>query len=118
EVPDGRTIAVSNAPMANGGWLATHEDITERRRAEREILARQAEVERLNAQFAIALSNMAHGLSMYDGDMRLIVCNARYAEIYGIPPELTRPGTPYHAIVASRAAETASTDEIVTDMAR
>jgi diguanylate cyclase (GGDEF)-like protein len=118
DMPDGRTVAVSNAPMANGGWLATHEDITERRRAEREILARQAEVERLNAQFAIALSNMAHGLSMYDSDMRLIVCNARYAEIFGIPPELTRPGTPYHAIVAGRTAETTSTDEIVAEMAR
>jgi diguanylate cyclase (GGDEF)-like protein len=117
DMPDGRTIAVSNVPMTNGGWLATHEDITERRRAEREILARQAEVERLNAQFAIALSNMAQGLSMYDSDMRLIVCNARYAEIFGIPPELTRPGTPYHAIVAGRTAETTSSDEIVADMA-
>jgi methyl-accepting chemotaxis protein/PAS domain-containing protein len=33
---DGRTIAVINHPMADGGWVATHEDITERRSAERE----------------------------------------------------------------------------------
>ncbi len=33
---DGRTILVINRPMAGGGWVATHEDITERRDAERE----------------------------------------------------------------------------------
>jgi diguanylate cyclase (GGDEF)-like protein len=37
ELPDGRTIAISNQPMADGGWVATHEDITERRLAEQQI---------------------------------------------------------------------------------
>jgi diguanylate cyclase (GGDEF)-like protein len=37
DLPDGRTIVVINHPMAGGGWLATHEDITERRRAEAKI---------------------------------------------------------------------------------
>jgi diguanylate cyclase (GGDEF)-like protein/PAS domain S-box-containing protein len=37
ELPDGRTIAVLNHPMAGGGWVSTHEDITERRRAEAKI---------------------------------------------------------------------------------
>jgi diguanylate cyclase (GGDEF)-like protein len=30
---DGRTIAEANQPMAGGGWVATHEDITEQRQA-------------------------------------------------------------------------------------
>jgi diguanylate cyclase (GGDEF)-like protein/PAS domain S-box-containing protein len=34
---DGRSIQIVNEPMADGGWLATHEDITERRRAEERI---------------------------------------------------------------------------------
>jgi diguanylate cyclase (GGDEF)-like protein len=34
---DGREISVTNKPMAGGGWVATHEDITERRRAEAKI---------------------------------------------------------------------------------
>ena len=33
---DGRVIAVINRPMKGGGWVATHEDITERRDAEQE----------------------------------------------------------------------------------
>jgi diguanylate cyclase (GGDEF)-like protein/PAS domain S-box-containing protein len=37
ELPDGRTIAIVNRPMPQGGWVATHEDITERRRAEAKI---------------------------------------------------------------------------------
>ena len=37
ELKDGRTIAVVNQPMKDGGWVATHEDITERKRAEREL---------------------------------------------------------------------------------
>jgi diguanylate cyclase (GGDEF)-like protein len=34
---DGRTFAIHHRPMADGGWVATHEDITERRRAQAEI---------------------------------------------------------------------------------
>jgi diguanylate cyclase (GGDEF)-like protein/PAS domain S-box-containing protein len=37
ELKDGRIIAVVNAPTKDGGWVATHEDITERKRAEREL---------------------------------------------------------------------------------
>ncbi|HEY6024223.1 MAG TPA: EAL domain-containing protein [Pseudolabrys sp.] len=37
ELKDGRTIAVVNQPMADGGWVATHEDISERKRADREL---------------------------------------------------------------------------------
>ena len=34
ELCDGRTVAMHYQPLADGGWVATHEDITERRRAE------------------------------------------------------------------------------------
>ena len=37
ELPDGRIIAVVNQPSPGGGWVATHEDITERKRAERDL---------------------------------------------------------------------------------
>jgi diguanylate cyclase (GGDEF)-like protein len=33
----GREVLVKNSPMPSGGWVATHEDITERRRAEAQI---------------------------------------------------------------------------------
>ena len=37
ELSDGRLILISRQRTSDGGWLATHEDITERRRAEAEI---------------------------------------------------------------------------------
>jgi diguanylate cyclase (GGDEF)-like protein/PAS domain S-box-containing protein len=37
EMPDGRTISVTNRPMTGGAWVASHEDVTERRRAEERI---------------------------------------------------------------------------------
>jgi diguanylate cyclase (GGDEF)-like protein/PAS domain S-box-containing protein len=37
ETPDGRSVQVVNEPLADGGWVATHEDITERTRAEQRI---------------------------------------------------------------------------------
>jgi diguanylate cyclase (GGDEF)-like protein len=37
ETPDGRCIQIVNEPLSDGGWVATHEDITERRRAEQQI---------------------------------------------------------------------------------
>ena len=37
ELNDGRVIAVANQPIKGGGWVATHEDMTERTRAEREL---------------------------------------------------------------------------------
>lgn len=37
ELADGRTVAITRQAMANGGWVATHEDVTERRQAEMKI---------------------------------------------------------------------------------
>jgi len=35
--PDGRSVQIVNEPLADGGWVATHEDVTEQRRAEERI---------------------------------------------------------------------------------
>ncbi len=37
ETTDGRAIEIANQPLKGGGWVATQEDITERRRAEKQI---------------------------------------------------------------------------------
>jgi diguanylate cyclase (GGDEF)-like protein len=37
ETPDDRVIQVTIQPVADGGWVSTHEDITERRRSEQRI---------------------------------------------------------------------------------
>jgi diguanylate cyclase (GGDEF)-like protein len=66
--------------------------------------AREAELEEQNLRFQAALRNMSQGLSMFDAEQRLIVCNGRYAEMYGLTPEQVRPGTSFRDIIQSRIA--------------
>ncbi len=73
------------------------------------ILSRQTALERassiaekLRRQRDIAIDSMAQGLCMFDAERRLIVCNKKYAEIYGLGEEHTKPGTPLRAIIERR----------------
>ena len=51
-------------------------------------------LEQTNLRFSAALENMTHGLCMFDVGQALLVCNQRYAELYRLPPELLKIGTP------------------------
>jgi methyl-accepting chemotaxis protein len=46
---DGHVILVVNRPMPGGGWVATHEDVTARRQAERERIGMQQQQEQREA---------------------------------------------------------------------
>ena len=61
-------------------------------------------LEQTTVLFDTALKNMAHGLTMFDSDQRLVVCNWRYGEMYGLPPHLTVPGTTLRALLEARVA--------------
>jgi diguanylate cyclase (GGDEF)-like protein len=79
----------------------------------------EQQLEQLNGWFEIALENMARGLSMFDAEQRLIVCNKMYRDIYELPDELTRPGTPLADIVRYHARrETGRDCEITADNQR
>ena len=64
-----------------------------------QIYEQKTPLEQLNARFDVALNNMGRGLSMFDSEAKLIVCNKLYREIYDLPDELTRPGTQLAEIV-------------------
>jgi diguanylate cyclase (GGDEF)-like protein/PAS domain S-box-containing protein len=57
-----------------------------------------------NRILEVTLENMAHGLCMFDGQQRLIVCNERYAKMYGLSPGEMRPGTKLRSILEARVA--------------
>jgi methyl-accepting chemotaxis protein len=65
-------------------------------------MRRQLSLERTNVRFDTALENMTHGLCMFDGSKRLVICNDRYASLYRLPPELLKVGTTHEAIIAHR----------------
>jgi len=56
-----------------------------------------------NAQLRIAINNMTQGLTFFDSEGRLVLCNERYIEISQLPRESFRPGTPLRDILAARA---------------
>ena len=95
ETPNGRTIYIVTHPMADGGLVVTHEDTTDKLRVN-ELIEKQA------LQLDAALENMSQGLCMFDAAQRLIVCNRRYADLYGLNEEQTRPGTTLRAILQQR----------------
>ena len=53
-------------------------------------------------RFETAIENISQGLCFFDGQQRLIVCNRRYVEMYGLSLDLTRPGTTLGQIVDHR----------------
>jgi len=55
-------------------------------------------------QIRSALNNMTQGLCMFDGAARLILCNERYVEMYGLRPGNARRGTPLRDLLIERAA--------------
>jgi methyl-accepting chemotaxis protein len=65
-------------------------------------IRRRSSLEQTNLRFTTALENMTHGLCMFDGNKRLVVCNDRYAKLYRLPPELLKVGASHEAIIAHR----------------
>ena len=72
----GRLLLVTNHPMKGGGWIGTHEDITERRQAEEQRTAmqqqeeRRAVVENAISAFRTRAENLLHTVSVSAGEMR------------------------------------------------
>ena len=52
--------------------------------------------------FEAALNNMSEGLCMFDGSARLVLCNGRYIEMYGLEPALAKPGTALRDLLEQR----------------
>ena len=94
---NGNTLRVAYAPAPDGGWIITYEDVTARIKTARDLAAQ-------NERFDAALTNMPHGLCLFDDDRRLILCNPAYGDLYRLPEELMRAGTPLGSILAHREA--------------
>jgi diguanylate cyclase (GGDEF)-like protein/PAS domain S-box-containing protein len=78
ELQDGRVICVHSQPMAEGGWVITHEDITARHRA-------QKELENTRNFLHTVIENVPATIIVKDArDLRYVLINRAGEEIYGI----------------------------------
>jgi diguanylate cyclase (GGDEF)-like protein len=50
------------------------------------------------------INNMSQGVLMFDAQARLVFCNQRYIDMYGLSPDMVRPGCTLHELLEHRAA--------------
>ena len=76
----------------------------ELQRQNRALQERKEELRSRNLLLDTALMHMSQGLCMYDKHQRVVVCNERYATLYGLTPEDVKPGSTRRDIVERRIA--------------
>ncbi len=60
-------------------------------------------------QLSIAVNNIPQGLVLYDASARIVICNQPYLEMFGLSPEVVKPGCTMQRLIAHRK-ETGSFD--------
>ena len=60
-------------------------------------------------QLSIAVNNIPQGLVLYDASARIIICNQPYLDMFGLSPEVAKPGCTMQRLIAHRK-ETGSFD--------
>src|ERR1700730_1002751 len=50
------------------------------------------------------INNMSQGVLMFDSEARLVFCNQRYIEMYGLSTEVVTPGCALRDLLAHRKA--------------
>jgi diguanylate cyclase (GGDEF)-like protein/PAS domain S-box-containing protein len=63
----------------------------------------QQRLEAQKQQLDTALNNMTQGLVLYDGAERLVLCNQRFLDMFGLSPDIVKPGADGRAIMHHRA---------------
>ena len=64
----------------------------------------QAELKRARQQLIDGLEGSSDGFALYDAEDRLVVCNSRYQQLFGLHAELLRPGTPFVDILRAHVS--------------
>jgi diguanylate cyclase (GGDEF)-like protein len=55
-----------------------------------------------NARFDAALNNMSQGLVMFDSSARMVVCNKRYLDMFGLSRDVVKPGNTLRNVLDHR----------------
>ncbi len=114
--PDGSTIEVCGQPLPSGGMVTTYTDVTvprQREQALRELKseleqrveARTAELHQSEAELArkaamleSVIANVNQGISYINADLVIEMCNTKFGELLGLPPELCQPGVSFEQL--------------------
>jgi methyl-accepting chemotaxis protein len=78
-----------------------------------------ARLGRRKNQLQTALNNMSQGLCLWSPKAKLILCNEPYVQMYGLAPELARPGVSLRELIDHRikvGSFSGSRDEYMADL--
>lgn len=97
--PTGGTLLIRASPVVSAGervgLILLQEDISERKQSE--LQERERDMEKSLTILRHAIGNISQGISMYDADLRLMICNQRFMDLLDVPASLGIPGTPFEA---------------------
>lgn len=65
----------------------------------RDLAQREAELAAQATILRATLDNMTDGICLFDDDLRLRICNQRFAEMMAFPADLAQAGTPLEAMI-------------------
>jgi PAS domain-containing protein len=57
-----------------------------------------------NLLLGAAINNMSSGLIVFDASERIVVCNRRYIEMFGLSPDVVKPGCSFDDLLSHRVA--------------
>jgi signal transduction histidine kinase/DNA-binding response OmpR family regulator/GAF domain-containing protein len=81
----GRHVEFVYLPLADGGLLGIHRDITE-------LKDREQAVEQARSLLQSVLDNMSDGVTLFDSDFRMKFTNQSLVDFIKLPPEMIEPG--------------------------
>ena len=94
ELRDGRTFEIHYRPMPEGGWVATHDDITEQRKLNVSLEQNVRLLSERTTLLQAIIDNFPGGIGFFDKDLRVMVCNDRAKQILDLPDQLFAGGPP------------------------
>jgi diguanylate cyclase (GGDEF)-like protein len=96
-IREGVLLALVAALAAIAGLLVRRDRLTDQRLA----------AER--GHLSVAVNNIPQGLVLYDASARIIICNQPYLDMFGLSPDIAKPGCTMQRLIAHRK-ETGSFD--------
>ncbi|WP_428624045.1 PAS-domain containing protein [Sedimenticola sp.] len=81
--PDGTAVEIRGAPIPGGGFVTIYTDITERKEKEQTLTQR-------NQTLRTLIDNIPGGVTLFDGQFRLIAYNEQFRRLLDFPDDLLK----------------------------
>ncbi len=97
--PDGRWRRLSEQRLPDGKLLAFSVDVSDLVEREHELAQVRAQQVRAAQRLEDAVSALPHGFALFDAEDRLVMCNARYRELFRQSADALQPGQSFEQIL-------------------